>query len=390
MLSSNLQKQYVACCFAIALAPVLAQAQDEQLEANGMLAGLNVAYKNDSNVQRNGLGQSDNIFSLSPEIAYANYFGKHALSVGYKGDYSRFSKQSNLNFENHNLLAGVEFDHSLRFTSKVSASFQKGVEDPSQVNSLINNFDEFTEYEKTAINGEVAYGRQESIGQVVIGVDVASADFDNNQQEFRNVDSVGAYSQFYYRVAPNTRAVFEVSYYDYKYDEVESFQNLSSEQISVLAGVEWRYSEQLSSSFRAGYQTKQFEDESLNDVNGLSFALDVDWQLSELARISATGSRSANESTIAGLPERVSTSFSIDAQHELSQKLTAYSSIGHTLDDFGVRSDTNNNATLGLTYRLKSWVNVTLEYEYQKRDSDFENFSYNANVVMLSFEMAID
>lgn len=389
-MSSSLKKRYIGCCCAIALTPSIAQAQDEQLEANGVLAGVNVAYKNDSNVQRNELGKSDNIISLSPEIAYANYFGKHALSINYKGDYSRFSKQSNLNFENHNLLAGVEFDHSLRFSSKLSASFQKGVEDPSQVNSLINNFDEFTQYEKAAINGEVAYGRKESIGQVVVGVDLVSADFDNNQQEFRNVDSVGAYNQFYYRVAPNTRAVLEVSYYDFNYDEVEGFQNLSSEQVSVLAGLEWRYSEQLSTSFRAGYQTKQFEDESLSDINGLSFALDVDWQLSELTSINAVGSRSANESFIADLPERVSTSLSVNAQHELSQRLTAYSSIGFSVDDFGVQSDTNNNATLGLSYRLKSWVDVTLEYEYQKRDSDFENFSYNANVVMLSFEMAID
>jgi hypothetical protein len=370
--------------------PQQIHAQDGTIEENGVLAALNIAYKSDSNVQRNGLGRSDDLVSISPNIAYANFFGKHAFSVGYTGEYMRFSDQSNLNFENHSLLSSLSFDHSLRFTSKITGSVQKGVEDPSQVNSLINNFEEFTKYKKAAINGEFAYGRKESIGQIVIGVDVANADYDNNQQEFRNMDSIGAYTQFFYRVAPNTRAVVEVSYYDFDYDDVENFLNQSSQQASLLAGLEWIYSDQLSTSFRAGYQTKDFEDETLNNVDGLSFALEVVWQPTEYTNFDVEGSQSASESTIAGLPERISTSIGISFEHELTQRLRSYGSYFYAIDDFGARKDTNNDAKMGITYEVKRWLDVTLEYQYQERDSDFENFSYNANVVMLSFEMAID
>ncbi|GFD95567.1 hypothetical protein KUL156_10840 [Alteromonas sp. KUL156] len=370
--------------------PTLVDAQEALSEENGVLAALNIAYKNDSNVQRNGLGRSDDLVAISPDIAYTNYFGKHALNVGYSGEYTRFSDQSNLNFENHSVLGSLAFDHSLRFTSKITGSLQKGVEDPSQVNSLINNFEEFTKFKKAAINGEFAYGRKESIGQIVIGVDAANADYDNNQQEFRNMDSIGAYTQFFYRVAPNTRAVVEVSYYDYDYDDVENFLNQSSQQASLLAGLEWIYSDQLSTSFRAGYQTKNFEDVTLNKVDGLSFALEVVWQPTEHTNFDVEGSRSASESTIAGLPERVSTSISVNAEHELTQRLRGYGSYVYAIDDFGARKDTNNDAKVGITYGVKHWLDVTLEYQYQERDSAFENFSYNANVVMLSFEMAID
>lgn len=389
-MSSNFKKGYVAWYCAMALSPSLTQAQELPLEENGVLAALSIAYKNDSNVQRNGLGQSDDLISVRPDIAYANYFGKHALSVGYTGEYTRFSDQSNLNFENHSLLGALNFDHSLRFTSKISGSLQKGVEDPSQVNSLINNFEEFTKYRKAAINGELAYGRQESIGQIIVGLDIANADYDNNQQEFRNMDSIGAYTQFFYRIAPNTRAVIEVSYYDFNYNDVENFLNQSSQQASILGGLEWVYSDQLSTSFRVGYQIKDFEDDSLNNVDGLSFALGLDWQPTERISLNIEGSQSANESTIAGLPERVSTSISMNVEHELAQRLTGYGSYSFGLDDFGAREDTNNDAKIGLIYKIKQWMNATLEYQYQERDSDFENFSYNANVVMLSFEMAID
>ena len=74
----------------------------------------------------------------------------------------------------------------------------------------------------------------------------------------------------------------------------------------------------------------------------------------------------------------------------MSQRLRSYGSYLYAIDDFGAREDTNNDAKMGITYEVKRWLDVTLEYQYQERDSDFENFSYNANVVMLSFEMAID
>lgn len=389
-MSSNFKKGYIAWYCAMALSPSLTQAQDSPLDENGVLAALSIAYKNDSNVQRNRLGKSDDLISIRPDIAYANYFGKHSLSIGYTGEYTRFSDQSNLNFENHSLQGALNFDHSLRFTSKITGSLQNGVEDPSQVNSLINNFEEFTKYRKAAINGEFAYGRQESIGQIVVGVDVANADYDNNQQEFRNMDSVGAYTQFFYRIAPNTRAVLEVSYYDFDYNDVENFLNQSSQQASFLGGLEWIYSDQLSTSFRIGYQSKEFEDDSLNNVDGLSFALGLEWQPTERTSLSIDGSQSANESTIAGLPERVSTSISINVEHKLAQKLTSYASYSYAIDDFGARKDSNNDAKAGIIYAVKHWITATLEYQYQERDSDFENFSYNANVVMLSFEMAID
>lgn len=368
----------------------LLHAQEMLPEDEGFVASAMLGLKHDSNVQRNALGDSDTSLVLSPELIYGNYIGKHLLYTKYSGEYARFSDYDSLDFENHSVDVEAYFDYSLRFSSILSMNYQNGVEDPSQTNNLVSEFDEFTEFEKITLGGSLLYGTRQSVGQIVVSAEAQTAEFKNNDQSFRDFDSVGGSAEFFYRLAPNTRMLFEVSLYDFDYDQPQTGFDQSSQQISYLTGIQWRYSEQLESTVRIGYQTKDFDEASQQDISGLSFGAELSWAPSELTRVKLGSARNANESAIADLAGLVTTSFDLGVEHEITERFELFANYRYANDDFDTRKDISHFITIGFEFDFREWLEIDLEYSYSERESDFNNFSYDANVVMLSFEVEMD
>lgn len=352
---------------------------------SGVIASAELLFANDSNVQKNAFGVEDSYFGLAPEIEYRNFIGKHELTLGYEGEYRQFSDLDNLNFNNHLVNAGVSLDHSLRFKSEFTATFEDAREDPAQVNSGLAQLSEFTKFERTMLSADVIYGTEDSKGQFVNSFELGSVEYTNNEQSFRNLSSLGAIVQFFYRLAPNTRAVIEVSSFDFEYSEVPTLFDQSSNQTSTMLGIEWRASEQLFTTILLGHQKKKFNDEMFGNIEGLTYALNLNWFPTIATDLTVVAFKTASESAIRGFGGTLNTSLNIALEHRISEKNSIYSNYIYAKNEFNIRSDVNNSFQFGIQYRAKNWMDLKLEYVFEERDSGFESFNFNSNVVRLSF-----
>lgn len=51
------------------------------------------------------------------------------------------------------------------------------------------------------------------------------------------------------------------------------------------------------------------------------------------------------------------------------------------------RTDKRFSALLSISYNIQDWMNVLLEYNYRQNDSNFENFDYENNIVLIRFSL---
>lgn len=377
------------CVLLVLCAAIFAVHADEVAET-GASANLRTAYISDNNVKRLGTAIGDEYFVVSPTLAVLKEFGKHSATLNYDADYSRFNALSSLNYNNHNVNANLAFDHTLRFSTDFTVSYENGVDVITGANSLASDFTEFTSLESARAVAAAQYGSEDSRGQLVMRVESGSQKYSGNEQEFRSVDSVGTTSQFFYRTAPNTRILSELSLVDFNYTQDSANGDQSNLQGTLLVGMEWRLSEQLYSLVKVGYQQKQFDNPSLRDISGLSYLIDVSWSPFADTQIDFSGSRNVIESTIQNVAAFVSTSTGLQLKHSFSEALALSIAYLRAKNTFGSGRDNNQDISIGVDYQFNELSNIALEYKMQDKDSTLGRFSYKANILNLAYTLTLD
>ena len=117
-----------------------------------------------------------------------------------------------------------------------------------------------------------------------------------------------------------------------------------------------------------GYQSQDYKDPAFKNTNSLSFQGSVEWFPTQLTTVTATASRSIEETPVAGASGFVYTVFNLRADHELRRNILLTPSIGYGLINYrGVdRTDKRPSAGVTATYLLNRLVGVSLGYTFLK------------------------
>lgn len=361
-------------------------------EREGLLLNVGIAAEADDNVLRKPNPDQDKAFKVTPEAILLNNFGKHQFLVSYNGEYATYTENSKLNYDNHDARAGLRLAHSTRLSSEFGLSYQDQIEEAGSSNSstiLINSFNKFN---RTAGLANITYGTPESTGQAIIGLDYSQQRYTNNLQEFRDVDQSNITGTFYYRIAPKTRILLEASLRDFAYVNTTTiggitFSNQSSEEYILLSGVEWDLTGKTSGTFKLGYQSRTYEEESFSDIDGLSYSLDMVWSPNTYSQVTIGASRRIEESAQLASGGFVTTDYNIGLNHEIKTRTKI--SIDYTFGTSDIKStrkrtDKRHNFKLAVTYDLNSWLDTELYYQYEKRDSDLALFRFKSNLIGIS------
>ena len=78
------------------------------------------------------------------QIGFKVLQGKQVFTLGYDGTYIQYHDLSKLNYENHEIGAKAEFDHSTKLTSEFAVKLIDGVELPGLNNSITT--DDLTDF----------------------------------------------------------------------------------------------------------------------------------------------------------------------------------------------------------------------------------------------------
>jgi hypothetical protein len=372
---------------------ILLQSSVLAQERQGLLLNAGLTVISDSNITRTAEKTSDKAAIFSPQLQFLSSIGQHKFVFDYQGAFATYNDNTQFNYSDHEVNLTALFDHSYRLSSEFILGYQKQVEDPGSNNAQTEISSEFNELTGKSATAKLYYGTPASTGQFVFGVDHNQQRYTNNQQSFRDLDRNTLTGTFFYRMAPKTRLLLEASVA--KFDAVAGtlFADQSSDENRYLAGVEWEATAITSGTFKVGYQKKDFEDARFNDIDGLSYFLDMTWRPNTYTNITIGANRSTSESAQQDIGGFISTGYSLALVHALSartQLKARYSLNESDFSDAQNRTDKRKSITLGLTHSLRTWLDISLDYRHLTRSSNDEIFDFSSDAVELSITSKFD
>lgn len=388
-------KHFNKAGLAVAIASICCLSAAVNAQEAGFSAEIDSRLTHDDNILRTSKNneQSDTSLVVAPELTLAGVLGKQRFAVTYNGEYAKYFDDSDVDYTDHDIRFKADFDHSNRLTSSFDVGYKDKHEDFGDLNTIFNNLTEFNRYTEKQINGQLGYGKQDSFGQLVLGLGYADKEYDNNNQEFRSSERDTASLAFYYRIAPRTRLLAEVVYQDYSFNPEVGFIDLDNEYIRYQVGVEWALTNQLEGTVKVGYQDRDYRLDTLRDIDGLSYEADIEWKPNTYTRVGITAKRESIDSSLESAGGFLRTSYGLTVKHGFTERTKLDAQIGYSKDElvFGVsRQDTRHTAKLGLLHDLLTWVELGANVAYEDRKSTLELAEYQVNSVNLTVKVLLN
>ena len=387
---NNLILCLTAICVGISiLLPLSVGAQERQ----GLLLNAGLTVVSDSNITRTTEKTSDKLAVFSPQLQFLSYIGQHTFVFDYQGDFAAYNDNTQYNYNEHAFSIAAKFDHSYRISSAFTLGYQNKIEEPGSNNAQTQLSNEFNQFTRKSALAKFYYGSSASNGQIVLGLDHIQQRYTNNQQNFRDLDQNTLTGTFFYRMAAKTRLLFEASVA--RFDDVASTlaTDRTSDENRYLAGVEWAATAITSGTFKIGYQQKGFADVSFNDVDGLSYFLNMRWQPNSYTRIKIGAKRATDESAEQKIGGFISTGFSFGLEHALSARTQLKARYEHDKADLTFaqdRTDTRKRISVGIAHSLRTWLDISLDYRHLTRSSNDEIYAFSSDSVEMTLTTKFD
>lgn len=346
---------------------------------------LEVSERYDDNFREvNTHTESSWITRISPTFALGAETEKMAYRVAYKADSDIFEESTKDNNTDHYLDADARFNFDSRNRLKLSAGYQK-IEETATMDQRIEN----DKYTVSHAGGTYTYGANSARGQIELGGDYAQLRFQNGMHlnDDKERDTTALVSTFYYRLSPRTRALVEgrYTYYDYV-----SNTRLNSEKLALLGGAEWEATAKTSGSIKIGAERKTYDTSGINSASGSLWEVGAKWK----PRTYSTFDIKTRQALIEGDDGASSikqTSGSLGWEHYWATRFSteiSYQRVEEEYQDI-TRNDRINSYGVGFKYKMRRWMDVSMNYRHAKDDSTEAEQSYTRNIYMLSFAFSL-
>jgi hypothetical protein len=391
--SSLRSKKMSFLCLNTLFVSMLLQSSLFAQQRQGLLLNAGLTVISDSNITRTAEKTSDKSAIFSPKLEFSSNIGQYKFVFNYNGVFAVYNDNFQYNYNDHDFKLGAKLDHSYRINSEFKFGYQNKVEAPGSNNAAAQINDELNQLTSKSALAKMSYGTAASIGQFVLGLDQGQQRYTNNQQSFRDVDQNKATGTFFYRMAPKTRLLLEASVAKNDYVAVTQFAAPNSDDNTYLAGVEWEATAITSGTFKVGYQKKDFADARFNDIDGLSYFLDMAWQPNTYTTITVGAKRTTSESAEQDIGGFITIGHSLGLQHAFGARTQFKANYTQDKSDFTSsqeRTDERKNITLGLTHSIRTWLDINLNYRRIARSSDEEIYAFSSDAVELSLSSNFD
>ncbi|WAJ70985.1 outer membrane beta-barrel protein [Catenovulum adriaticum] len=365
---------------------------------NGFAGNLSAGAHYDDNIFRLDNEEiTDTYYRLSPNLKLTGLAGKHRFRLNYFADYNQYNQYENLNYNEHQIIAIADLDHSYRSQSEFKLRYYNERETPGSNDAPNDIRDEFNLRKGFAANAKFSYGRYASTGQLVISGEHLNLNYTNNQQFFRDYNRNSVNATFYYRVAPKSRVLLEARWLDYQYDPTEDYIDKSSQKYIFLAGYEWRLTEQTKSTIKIGYQNQTYQADNLSDLDNLSFEVATLWRANEYSQYGLSAKRETRESSLINRPSYIRNSLKLNLNYNLSQRSQLNIDLSMLKDELNPNDNIEPNteaaepnenhryqANLIFNYELSYNLETQINYTFNNRKADNELNQYTANQIGLT------
>ena len=328
--------------------------------------------------------KDDFIITLSPGIAFRQPFQEDSLlSLDYHAEINKYSDNTSQDATNHFLSGAVDFNWR-DLTFKVYDDFKRVYEHPSV---------EDTERVKRDDNSIGAAGRWQ---RDRLGIQLGYEHFTRNYRDNDVYEQYDRAEDIYsliltHQTFAKTELLFEYDYARINYDE-----NVrpDSSYHQILVGAMGELTPKTAAVIKTGYQFRDYDDEGESDFSSGVLYADISHKFSDKDALKLSLSKTAYESTYGGNNFYKVVNVSAVFDHFFSQKLMGFLTGSYQINSYpeettegtqtAKRKDKYYTIGAGLRHYLKRWLTLTLRADHIIRDSNFDVFEYDKNLITLS------
>ncbi|HEY8618275.1 outer membrane beta-barrel protein [Phenylobacterium sp.] len=362
-------------------------------EALGLRAGAFLVYPklsataeyNDNIYATEDSEIDDLVWRVAPEISAASNWSRHSLSAYARAVFNRFQDNEDENSDDFLLGVNGRLD-LLRFTNvRTSLDWAQLTEPRTSPNNptlppgQLGGALEPTQYELTSlrVDAEHTVNRLRFTGRYAF----QQFDYDNPprqgggviDQQYRDRDVNMFSGRVDFAVSPASALFIEVigNTRDYRLPGNATAVNRDSDGVQVLGGANFELGSLSRGEVAVGYLKQKFEDPRLRTVDGFGARAQVEWFPTPLTTVTASGSRTIEDSSVPGSGAYLSSNLGLQVDHELLRNviISGRASYGEDKYDFFNRKDERQSAGVSATYLLNRSIGLTASYSYDRRDT---------------------
>ena len=345
----------------------------------------NIFYASDSSSKL-----SSSYYLFSPGLRLITEGDKFDFIAQYNYDTTIVNANKRFNYEMHHLLASLGYTVSRRSKFQISAeSFfgQDRIGTGNQQGNLLNLELDPDEWHSFGMVGKWHYGGVGAKGAVDLELGFINRTYDNNRfytaSRDRDADYYGI--TYSHNVSPKTNLLAQYKHTKINYD----IATLDSTEERYMFGVEWQATGKTNARALIGYLTKNFDEPTRDDFNGLALEAGLTWTPRSYSVFDLTLSRETDETNGNG-SYIVRNSSDLGWTHFWKDRFSTTANLGFSNEDYqgSFRDDRIRFYGLSAKYQVSSHVIAGLGFRHTSRNSSFDTFGYTDNSYLLTIEIA--
>jgi hypothetical protein len=398
---------YLLACLSLLLPPT-AEAQDEKIQFGNLriIPSLELQGVYDDNIylatgtnSETELKESDFITHLLPELNL-NYElpERGALSFAYEGDLAYYSGNSGNNWQTHKTTLGLHYLAPVGLVGDISFGYTDA-EDP------YGNIENYklglkTERTHTDLSASIGYDFA-NIFKIALFYSRYIQNYALARDYTQDYDADQWGLGFQRRMLPKTWGFFRYQYGGRDYVTHPAGTGVTEANDSdfnwhtIYVGLTWDIGAKLNGELNLGYQWKAYQNEIdrdgniYDDKNTWVSSTQVSFQATPTTAFALGITKALRQSGSETSEYFEDTGVGINVQKLISTKFILTAGMVYSINSYNMpldnpRDDNNFKLTAGLDYKIMNWLTAGLGYEYQKKDSNYEEYSYTDNRFTIS------
>lgn len=216
-------------------------------------------------------------------------------------------------------------------------------------------------------------------------------DYDREDRAYRDrTDNAGSL-YFYYTYSPKTSLFLNGEYTQSSFDTATEND---ADQYNLYAGMQWRATRKTNLRTRLGYVNRSLDAGIVDDASEFAGDLRILYNITDKTNLSLLAASNIE------VPDNSDYSFlrrnfvRLGYTQNITPKIQADINAHLENSDYsgGIRNDRNDDffrVTPSIRYTFREWMQATLSYIYENRDSNFDVNDYSTNTVFLNLSFSL-
>jgi len=348
--------------------------------------------------------EDDTVFAVSPELLVESQWSRHALNFAAGLSSNFHSENDGDDVTDYNVgvdgrlditrdtFATAAVGYDVSHEDRGSPDLPSAAAEPGEIEEFFANV--FLTHRFNRLSLRPGFEYTDTDYDDVPLLPPAGGVVNNDD---RDRDEIVGSLRASYEVSPAFSVFGEGRYREIKYDNFDDnlggggVARRDSDGFDALAGTSFDLGALARGEVAVGYTEQDYDSQLIPDIDGFIYEGSVQWFVTDLTTVNIGGARSVEETTINNSAGYLSTSASLGVDHELRRNILIGADASYTNNGYeGINRD-DDVYSLGVdgTYLLNRNFRVSLEYDFEARESNAVASDYDTNSVLLALRAAL-